>query len=311
MVWETNVKRIQHDLEMMARHTATPGAGVTRFSFTEQDRLTREYIKSRMRECNLTVYEDAAGAVIGRREGAKGDAPVVMVGSHFDSVKNGGAFDGPAGVVAALEIAGILNENQVKTEYPIEFVALIEEEGGRFGGGLFGSRAMAGRVTQEELTEFKDAQGISMAEAMAAFGFDPAKIGEAARKPEQLRAFLELHIEQGPILETTGIDAGIVETVVGLTQLEITLTGRPDHAGTTPMAMRADALVAAADIIRLVNRLAQEAGEGTVATVGRLAVSPGAANIVPGNVVFTVDIRSAGAATIGQIREAVEQAVNR
>jgi allantoate deiminase len=306
---QSNIHRIQKDIETMAQYTATPGCGITRFSFTAEDRLTREYIKARMRECALTVHEDAAGTVIGRRAGKRATAPVVMIGSHFDSVNNGGPFDGPAGVVTALEIASVFHENQVVTEYPLEFVALIEEEGGRFGGGLFGSRAMAGKITPEEMRTCKDAEGISMAEAMATFGFDPVKIQAAVRKPEQLKAFLELHIEQGPILEATGISVGIVETVVGIEQLEITINGRPDHAGTTPMAMRADALVAAADIIKLVNHLAKTAGAGTVATIGRMSVVPGAANIVPGRVVFTVDLRAVDAATIESVSAAIQLAV--
>jgi len=304
---ESNVQRIQVDLEVMARHTSTPGLGVTRFSFSSEDRLTREYIKGRMQQCGLTVYEDVAGAIVGRRPGKKDQAPVVMVGSHFDSVKNGGPFDGPAGVAAALEIARVLEENQVITEHPIEFVALVEEEGGRFGGGLFGSRAMAGKVSMEELTTFKDEDGISIAQAMAKFGFDPDLIGSAARDPRQLRAFFELHIEQGPILETSGVSVGIVEIVVGITQLDITLQGRPDHAGTTPMEMRADALVAAADLIMKVGRLARSAGNGTVATVGKISALPGAANIVPGNVECTVDIRSKKVENINFVVRGIER----
>lgn len=289
---EANVQRLQEDLEVMACHTATPGLGVTRFSFSNEDRLTRKYIIEQMSHCGLLVYEDAAGAIIGRRAGRNDQAPVVMIGSHFDSVKNGGPFDGPAGVAAALEIARVLEENQVMTEHPIEFVALVEEEGGRFGGGLFGSRAMAGKVSMEELTTYKDKDGISIAQAMAKFGFDPDLIGSAVRDPRQLRAFFELHIEQGPILEALGISVGIVEIVVGITQLDVTLQGRPDHAGTTPMDMRADAMVAAADLIMKVDRLARNAGHGTVATVGKINALPGAANIVPGQVECTVDIRS-------------------
>ena len=238
------------------------------------------------------VYEDAAGTVIGRRPGKDDQAPVVMVGSHFDSVKNGGPFDGPAGVAAALEIARVLDENQIVTMHPIEFVALIEEEGGRFGGGLFGSRAMAGKVSMEELKTFKDESGISIADAMVKFGFDPDLLGSAVRDSQKLKAFFELHIEQGPILEASGISVGVVETVVGITQLDITLQGRPDHAGTTPMEMRADALVAAANLIMKVERLARSAGNGTVATVGKIKTAPGAANIVTGTVECTVDIRS-------------------
>jgi allantoate deiminase len=309
MLLQSKVARIQKDLEAMAQFTATPGQGITRFSFTEEDRLTRDYIKECMRECNLLVYEDAAGTIIGRRPGRQDKAPAVMVGSHFDSVKNGGPFDGPAGVVTALEIARVLDEHQVITEFPIEFVALIEEEGGRFGSGLFGSRAMVGKVSPQDLHILKDESGISMAKAMTSFGMDPSQIGNAVRQTGEIKAFFELHIEQGPILETTGVSVGIVETVVGIRQMEITIEGQPDHAGTTPMNLRADALVATSDIIKLVNQLARKAGAGTVATVGRMAVSPGAANVVPGKVVFSVDIRSADAEIIENISHETANAV--
>ena len=304
---QSNIHRIQRDIEALAHFTASPGEGVTRFSFTAEDRLAREYIKNQMAASHLKVYEDAAGTIIGRREGSRRCAPAVMIGSHFDSVKKGGPFDGPAGVVAALEISRILDENRICTEYPLEFIAMVEEEGGRFGAGLFGSRAMAGKILPGELLNFHDDAGISVARAMQDFGLEPEAITSAVRSPDQLKAFLELHIEQGPILEKTGIDVGLVETVVGIEQWEIEIQGRPDHAGTTPMNMRADALVAAADVIKQIYRLASDSAAGTVATVGKLQVSPGAGNIVPGKAIFTVDIRSDNATDIQQLSEAIQR----
>jgi allantoate deiminase len=306
---QSDPARIQADIEELARFTATPGRGITRFSFTEEDRLAREFIKTRMKQAGLAVREDAAGSVIGRREGRRTDAPVVIVGSHFDSVKNGGPFDGPAGIVTALEIARVFEENKISTEFPVEFIAMIEEEGGRFGGGVFGSRAIVGRVSFEDLKSFKDTDGISMAEAMERFGFVPEKIRQAVRTPEQVKAFFELHIEQGPVLEKRGLDVGIVETVVGIEQFEIFVEGRPDHAGTTPMDMRCDALVAAIEIVKSIHDMAAEAGSGTVGTVGRLTVSPGAANIVPGSVSFSVDLRSAKETTLNALADQTRQLV--
>ena len=303
---QSNIQRIQRDIEALAQFTASPGAGVTRFSFTAEDRQAREYIINQMAASHLKVYEDAAGTIIGRREGSRAAAPVVMIGSHFDSVKNGGPFDGPAGVVAALEIARVLDENRIATEYPLEFIAMIEEEGGRFGAGLFGSRAMAGRIPPDELLNLHDDSGISVARAMHDFGLAPEALLSAVRSPEQLKAFLELHIEQGPILEKTGTDVGLVETVVGIEQWEIEIQGRPDHAGTTPMNMRADALVATADVIKQIHRLASQSETGTVATVGKLQVAPGAGNIVPGKATFSVDIRSDNAADILQLGETIK-----
>lgn len=302
----TKLERIKKDIEALAQFTATPGKGLTRFSFTEEDRKSREYIKDELKNAGLEVYEDAAGTVVGRLEGELKNAPAVMIGSHFDSVKNGGNFDGPAGVVAGLEIARVFQEKGLKPKYPIEFIAMIEEEGGRFGGGLFASRAMVGKVTREQLDTYKDAEGISTAEAMRKFGFNPDRIHEAVRKPENVRAFLELHIEQGPILETNCKDIGIVDYIVGIREYEIVIKGRPDHAGTTPMNMRADALDAASGVISRISCYAKEAGEGTVATVGKLQVLPGAANIVPGEVQFLVDIRSKKLELIDEVSAKIE-----
>lgn len=289
---EANLDRIRKDMEAISVFTATPGEGMTRFSYTEEDRKTREYIESRMMEAGLEVYEDAVGNIFGRREGKDPGAPSILVGSHFDSVKHGGFFDGPAGVVTGLEIARILHERNIQTNHPIEFAALIGEEGARFGGGLFGSRAMAGLATRKQLEGFKDTEGVSISQAMEQFGLDPERFGEAVRNPEDIKAFIELHIEQGPVLEAEGYDVGIVETIVSIGHYEVEICGRPDHAGTTPMNRRADSLTAAAEVFTELERLAGSYGEGTVGTVGRVEVLPGCANIVPGKVVFTLDIRS-------------------
>ena len=301
----TKLVRIQRDIEELAKFNATPERGLTRFSFTKEDRGAREYIKSEMIKAGLAVYEDAAGTVVGRLEGMISDAPVVMVGSHYDSVKNGGNFDGSAGVVTGLEIARVLKENNLKPKHPIEFIAMIEEEGGRFGGGLFASRAMVGLVSLEQMNSFKDQQGISLGEAMDSFGFRADRIKDAIRKPEELKCFVELHIEQGPILEANKKDIGIVEYIVGIQEFEVIMEGRPDHAGTTPMEMRADALDGASNVIGKISGFAKEVGEGTVATVGKLQVIPGAANIIPGEVRFTVDIRSKYAKCIENVRKEI------
>lgn len=289
---ESSVERITKDIEALAEFTATPGVGMTRFSFSEEDKKTREYTKERMTEAGLEILEDAAGNIFGRRAGNQSDAPAIMLGSHFDSVKNGGNYDGPAGVVAALEIARILHENGIKTEFPIEFAALVEEEGGRFGGGLFGSRAMTGQVSRKELDSSRDGDGISLGEAMKSAGFDPEHIEEAVRPEGSLKAFIEMHIEQGPILESEGTDLGFVRTIVGINQQEVEILGRADHSGTTPMKMRKNALTAASKAVLFLDEAARAAGNGTVGTVGKMEVFPGGTNIVPGRVRFTVDIRS-------------------
>lgn len=306
---KTNLERIKQDLEELTKFTATPGEGMTRLSLTEEDQKTRGYLTREMRSLGIQVYEDAAGNLFGRIEGELKDGPVVMVGSHFDSVRNGGNFDGPAGVVAGLEIARVIMENNIKTRYPVEVVAMIEEEGGRFGQGLYGSKAMAGKVTKEQLMQNRDENGISMFEAMKDFGLNPERIETARRDKNKIKAFLELHIEQGPVLEKNGEEVGIVHYIVGIHEFRVKLKGRPDHAGTTPMDMRADPLDAASKVISRISGLAREAGQGTVVTVGILNVKPGAANIVPSEVVFTVDIRSKDSSCIDWVGRQIQMSL--
>lgn len=306
---KTNLERIKNDIERLSECNQTPGEGLTRLSFSEEDRCAREYLKTQLSLLNVSVREDAAGTLIARRDGENNDFPVIMIGSHFDSVRNGGNFDGPAGVVMALEILRTLDENNVTTKYPIEMIAMIEEEGTRFGSGLFASRAMIGKVTRSELDNNKDENGISMAEAMKDFGFDPEKIGEAKRNPEEIKAFIELHIEQGPILENEKKEIGIVEHIVGIRHIQITINGRADHAGTTPMDMRADSLNAAAKIVVKAEELAKEIGNGTVATVGQMKIKPGSSNVVPSQTTFIVDIRSKSMDYINQVVEGMEKSL--
>ncbi|CAM4218305.1 Zn-dependent hydrolase [Saccharibacillus endophyticus] len=293
---ETNAKkeqlrrRIEKHIEAIGEFTSTPGQGTTRLTYSEQDRQARDYIKATMREYGLDVREDGFGNIFGKLEGTIEGAPSVLIGSHFDSVPNGGSYDGPAGVVAGLEVAKLFRENGLTPKYPLEAVAMIEEEGARFAGGLMGSRAMLGVLGKEEFAALADKDGITTVEAMKSIGLDPTLPGK--RDKSEIKAFLELHIEQGPILEEEGIPIGIVEAIVGLAQLQVTVQGSAGHAGTTPMDRRADALVAAAKIVAKLPELAEEQGNGTVITTGRLNVFPNGANVIPDKVVFTVDLRA-------------------
>ena len=283
-------ERIEKQINEINEYTATPRQGTTRLTYSEEDLKTRTYLKKKMIEYGLSVEEDGLGNIFGKLEGALKGAPSVLIGSHFDSVPNGGAFDGPAGVVVALEVARLFSEQKLTPKYPLEIVALIEEEGARFGGGLMGSRGIVGSLSEEEFESLKDKDGITTVEAMTSIGLDPTL--PKKRDSNTIKAFLELHIEQGPILEEKEIPIGIVESIVGLTQFEITVEGKAGHAGTTPMDKRTDALVAAAGIISQLPRLAKEEGGGTVITTGQLKVYPNGANVIPNKVVFTVDLRS-------------------
>ncbi|MFD1453654.1 MULTISPECIES: Zn-dependent hydrolase [Oceanobacillus] len=283
-------ERIEKHINSLSKYTATPNQGTTRLTYSEEDLQARTYIKEQMKTYGLKVREDGLGNIFGKLEGEKKDAPSVIVGSHFDSVPNGGDYDGPAGVVAGLEIAALFQENHIKPAHPLEIIAMIEEEGSRFGGGLMGSRGIAGYLQKDDIKQLKDKNGISVPEAMEEIGLDSSL--EVKRDPKTIKAFLEMHIEQGPLLEEEQISVGVVESIVGLTQLEVTISGKAGHAGTTPMDRRSDALVAAANIIAKLPQIAIEEGEGTVTTVGRHEVFPNGANVIPDKVTFSVDIRS-------------------
>jgi allantoate deiminase len=281
------------------------GGGVARLSFTEEERAAKELVASYMGEAELSVYEDAVGNLFGRREGRNPDAPVVLVGSHIDSVYNGGNFDGPLGVLAAVEILQTMNELGVRTEHPVEVVAFTDEEGARFSFGMIGSRGIAGTLTFDDL-QHKDRRGISIAEAMKENGIDPDLIGDAARPSGSVKAYVELHIEQGRVLENEDLPAGIVTGMAGPLWLQFVLKGEAGHAGATPMRIRRDALAAAAHIMGSIEAEASKTGT-TVGTVGQLSLSPGGINIIPERVEFILDLRDIDE----QVRDEVEQLIVR
>jgi allantoate deiminase len=302
--------RIRRFLDELAEFNATPGQGITRMSYSPQAHAARAWLCKQMEQAGLQVREDAIGNVIGTLPGTRADLPSVMIGSHFDTVPHGGAFDGAAGVIMALEIATLFNEQGLCPHYPLEVVALVEEEGASFERGLLASSAMAGHISSQMLESLHDSTGISAAQRMSEAGYAPQDVSSVVRPPESLKAFIELHIEQGPVLEQTGTDIGIVDVVVGMTQLSVTLTGKAGHAGTTPMDRRQDALLAASHIISQVGDLARLAGDATVATVGKLRVHPNGANVIPHQVVFSVDIRSRDEQKLRQVIDQTREAIN-
>ena len=307
----TKTERIQKDIESLAKFSCVEGIGCTRYTYTKEFRQAADYIISEMKAAGLEVREDPIGIIIGRLEGKNPNAPVIMTGSHFDTVKTGGRFDGPAGVVTALETARVFHDEGFQPECPIEFVALPEEEGARFGGGLFGSRAICGQLKEGEIENYRDWDGVSIAEAMKEYGLDPAKAHESQRKPGDIGLFLELHIEQGPILENNKIDVGIVDAIVGLKTFVVTVKGRSDHAGTTPLNMRADTMVAAARAICAGTDKAKELNDGTVVTFGRVETKPGAFNIVAKETVFNIDCRSRGLESVDTVIAAVRESLEK
>ncbi|WP_405406176.1 Zn-dependent hydrolase [Paracoccus sp. Ld10] len=304
-----DVRRIEALIEGIDGFNATPGRGTTRLTYSPEYRAARNFVAGRMVEAGLQVREDAVGNVFGRLEGARPDLAPILVGSHLDSVPNGGRFDGPAGVVAGIETAFLFRDLGLRPDRPIEVVAMIEEEGTRFGGGLFGSRLLTGQLDPAVLDDLCDDAGVSAAQAMTDYGLDPARAGQAALLPGSVHAFLELHIEQGPVLEAEGQDIAIVDRIVGLAQLRVTVRGQAGHAGTTPMDQRRDALAGAVGILSLLPDLARQVGRQSVLTVGKMEVLPGGANVIPDLVTFTVDLRAPAEEDVLRLIEMVQGAV--
>lgn len=276
----------------LSRFGANTHGGVDRVAFSDADVEARAWVSDLMRSAGLDVSVDLAGNLWGRREGAEPSLPPLALGSHVDSVPNGGNFDGPVGSLGALEVATALEEADVRTRHPLHVVVFSNEEGGKTG-----SRALAGEVGPREL-ELVTASGFTIAEGLRRIGGDPRRLDEARMPPGALAGFLELHIEQGGVLEAEGVDIGVVEGIVGIVRWNVVVEGETNHAGTTPMALRRDALVAAARFVDLVHATVRERPGSQVATVGRLHVEPGAPNVIPGRVSLSLEIRDLSMETI-------------
>jgi N-carbamoyl-L-amino-acid hydrolase len=308
-------ERLEKDLFNFADFGALKNGGVTRLAFTEADLKARKYLQQAMEEAGLQVHVDAFGNIRGRRAG-RHDLPSVMIGSHLDTVPNGGNYDGVVGVIGALEVVRVLNDENVVTNRPIDVVNFSSEESSRFGVATLGSKVMAGKIKAETLKKLVDKDGISLYEALMRAGYAPDEIKSARIRPGEIHAFIELHIEQGPILEKEDCPTGIVTSIAAPTRLKVVVSGRSDHSGNTPMDMRQDALAGASELILGVEQIARyEAGERTVGTVGYAHVEPGAMNVVPGRVEIGIDIRDINrhdkAAAVKRVIDLMEQIANR
>ena len=295
--------RLWRRLSELAQIGRRESGGVTRLSLTDEERSAKDLVVSFMEEAGLAVREDAVGNLFGRREGSDPDAPAVLVGSHVDSVYDGGNFDGPLGVLAGIEVVQAMEEDGVQTEHPVEVVAFTDEEGARFSFGMIGSRALAGHLSPGDLKN-QDPDGISVAQAMRDYGLDPERAEDARREQDSLAAYLELHIEQGSVLEAEDLPAGIVTGIAGPVWLRFSLRGESGHAGATPMDSRHDALAAAAEIVGVVEQEASSTSSA-VGTVGQIEAGPGGINIIPGLVDFSVDLRDIDVA----VRDGVEKRI--
>jgi N-carbamoyl-L-amino-acid hydrolase len=287
-------------LEELSRFGGRTDGGVDRMAFSDADIEGRAFTVGLMEEAGLRVHVDFAGNILARREGRDPTLPPLMVGSHLDSVPAGGNYDGPLGSLSAVEIASTLREANVRTRHPLEMVVFTNEEGGKTG-----SRAMAGELRPEEL-DLETASGFSIGEGIRRLGGDPDRLQEVLRSPGDVAGFLELHVEQGAVLERAGIPVGVVEGIVGIRRWNVTVRGMANHAGTTPMDQRRDALLGASRLVEAVNRVATSIQGSQVATVGRIQASPGAPNVIPGEVTLSIEVRALDMETIQEVITGIE-----
>ncbi len=277
--------RIERRILKLAEFGRNPEGGVSRVAYSQADLDARAYVIALMESAALKVRVDAAGNIIGRREGASRELPAIVFGSHIDSVPHGGNYDGDVGVIASIEAAQVLHEKGYTPRHPIEVVVFANEE-----GGLFGSRGMVGDLDGQAL-QLVSQSGVTVGEGIRILGGNPDRLAEARRRPGDILAFIELHIEQGGLLDQRNIDIGVVEGIVGINWWETVVEGFANHAGTTPMDQRRDAMLAAARLVVAVNEVATSIPGRHVATVGRIKAEPGAPNVIPGRVVMSLEIR--------------------
>lgn len=281
--------RIMARIAELAALTEAPGMLCRRY-LTHEHAAANELTAQWMREAGMRTHVDAAGNLVGRYEGETTGLPALIVGSHLDTVRNAGAYDGMLGVLTAIECVDALHQSGRRLPYAVEVVGFGDEEGVRFQATLLGSTAMAGTFDATLLARPGE-DGITMADAMRNFGLDPDRLSEAARAPEDVIGYVEVHIEQGPVLESANLPVGIVTAIAGASRFNVGVTGLAGHAGTVPMSERRDALAGAAEMILAVERICAEAG--IVGTVGQALATPGAVNVISGQTSFSLDIRAA------------------
>jgi N-carbamoyl-L-amino-acid hydrolase len=297
--------RMEQRILALGKFGTNEEGGVSRVAYSDADIAGRNYIKGLMRDAGLSVRVDTAGNIIGRREGSEEGLPPIMFGSHIDSVPGGGNYDGDVGVIGAIEVAQLMYERGITTRHPIEIVSFTDEE-----GGLVGSRAMIGKLSDAALGVVSHS-GMTISEGIEQVGGDPSRLDLAARKPGDIAAFLELHIEQGAILHQDGVNIGVVEGIVGIRWWDVTVEGFANHAGTTPMNRRWDAMVTAAELTLAINRIATDLPGRQVATVGKIQAFPGAPNVIPGEVLLSLEIRDLDAAKIQQVFDLIKAEADR
>ncbi len=291
-----NQRRLMRDLNAIGRIGIGDHGSVTRLVFSIKELRSRQLLIYLMRQAGLEIHIDAIGNIFGRLNGHDPKAPAVLTGSHLDTVIHGGKYDGPVGVIGALEAVRTISENKIPIRSPIEVVCFVGEESSRFGFSTLGSSLVAGEVQPRDLTNAVDPQGTRLENVLASLGISRRNLNSLKRDPRSLKAYLELHIEQGPILEAKKKRIGLVTSIAAPSRFKVVFLGRADHSGTTPMEMRKDALVASAQLIEYVEKVCRrfssmEKGR-VVGTVGAMKIEPGVINAVPGKSELSIDIRS-------------------
>lgn len=305
-------ERLLSDLNRLKNFTDTPGAGVTRYSYGQNDEKSRLFIKESAEAQGFAVRIDPIGNMYIRLSESEEKTNKICIGSHIDTVRNGGWLDGIYGVISGLEVLRTLAENGRDRVSEVEVVIFAEEEGSNFGSTMTGSKFVAGIYGEKELDRLKNDRGISLREMLLNCGYPPYKQDEVIWDFSRVKAMLELHIEQGPVLEQAGKSIGIVDAIFGMTTIEVTMTGVGNHAGATPMRYRADALAAAALCITEVEHIAKEDSEGVVvATVGKIYVSPNCSNVISEKVLFTVEVRDKQEEKIQEVIAKIEETIVR
>lgn len=276
-------------IDALAAISAEPDR-LSRLYLTPEHRRANDLVGAWMREAGMAVREDSVGNIVGRYEGLRPGSPALLIGSHLDTVRDAGKYDGMLGVLSGIAVVAALHAERRRLPFAIEVIGFGDEEGTRFQSTLIGSRAVAGAFDPAVLDK-RDADGVRLGDAMSAFGLDPAAWATAAHAPVDVLAYAELHIEQGPVLEALGRPVGIVTAIAGATRIAVTVEGFAGHAGTVPMTLRRDALAASAEMILAVEELCS-GQDRLVGTVGRIDAVPGATNVIPGRVRFTIDLRA-------------------
>ena len=309
--YSINETRINQTMQELGELGDSP-EGMLRVAYSPEDITGRDYAIKMMQEAGLETHIDTAGNIIGRRPGSDDSLPAIAMGSHTDTVPKGGKYDGALGVMAAIEVIRTLEEQGHNTRHPLEVINFTNEEGTRFHRWLVGSRSMSGLLEQEDLDAVDD-DGLSLGPCLADIGGDISRIEEAVRKPGELAAYFELHIEQGPYLDRSGTPIGVVTGITGRAVFEVEIEGKANHAGTTPMSTRRDALVSASKLVLAIQKMAAEQEICRVSTVGSIKAVPNAVNVIPGSASIGLEFRDtdmeALAAAEQELQRITDQAV--